>query len=220
MAKKTRTGYQTAGSTDGLKKDLKPLGGSKAPHVWLTPAQMEERYGLSKTYWYLLRKDEIGPPFRPMGYRTVLYREDLVEEWLAQGLVKSISDPKYREMAATRKASKAGAKERASKRAKAQPKPQPATFADVCLYQRRVSRSANRPRIFRGVLDPVALTGPRTCSLVAQALVGKFCKPLPTAPVPHAVFLKEVTARQGAGGIPCSKTLHWNDHLGGRLTTN
>ena len=194
MAKQTRTGYQTAGSTDGLKKDLKPLGGSKAPYVWLTPAQMEERYGLSKTYWYLLRKDGIGPPFRPMGYRTVLYREDLVEEWLSQGLVKSISDPQYREMAATRKASKAGAKERASKRAKAQTKPQHTNFADVCLNQRRTNRSPNRPMIFRIASDPNAVSGPWTCSEAIQALVGRVCKQVPSFPDPPPIFRGEVKA--------------------------
>ncbi len=57
MANKTITGFPPPENPDGPKKELKPLGGSKAPYVWLTPAHMVKRYGFSKSFWYILRKN-------------------------------------------------------------------------------------------------------------------------------------------------------------------
>ena len=121
-----------------------------------------------------------------------------MEEWFAQGMVTSLSDPKYREMVAIRRALRAEGQEMASKRTKAKATPQTAAYSDVCLMQRRANRSDHRPKIFRGALDPFGLSGPMTYIEVAQALTGRLCKLLPTSPVRPAVFLKEVTVRQGA----------------------
>jgi predicted DNA-binding transcriptional regulator AlpA len=65
---------------------------------WVTPEFLEEKFGKSKSYWYDLRRDELGPEFLSLGHRSILYRLASVEEWLKTLVVKSLSDPKYREM--------------------------------------------------------------------------------------------------------------------------
>ncbi len=66
--------------------------------VWVPPSYLIKKYGKSRTYWYLLRKDGLGPEFIPLGHRSILYRLASVLEWIASLAVRSLSDPKYREI--------------------------------------------------------------------------------------------------------------------------
>ena len=111
MSKKPAT-WSPAGAPNEPLKSLPSSQGAKPPYVWLTPKQMVQQYGRSKTYWYLLRKDGFGPAFRPLGARSLAYRQDIVDDWFSQGLVQSFYDPKYLEMAARRKAARKAATQR------------------------------------------------------------------------------------------------------------
>lgn len=75
-------------------------------HIWLTPRGMVERFGMSIPFWYRRRRDDDGPPFVPIGGRSLLYRLDLVEAWFDQHLVTGFGDPKYKEIALRRAAKK------------------------------------------------------------------------------------------------------------------
>lgn len=75
-------------------------------HIWLTPRGMVERFGMSIPFWYRRRRDDDGPPFVPIGGRSLLYRMDLVEAWFDQHLVTGFGDPKYKEIALRRAAKK------------------------------------------------------------------------------------------------------------------
>lgn len=135
MSKKTAT-CSPAGGPNEPGKSL-PFGqGSRPPYVWLTPKQMVQQYGRSKTYWYLLRKDGFGPPFRPLGARSLGYRQDIVDDWFSQGMVQSFYDPKYIEMAAMRKAARKAAKKSAIQ--KAASKVTPVRFVPLCNSWRDV----------------------------------------------------------------------------------
>ncbi len=115
MSKKTAT-FSPAGDPNEPRKSLPSSQGARPPYVWLTPKQMVHQYGRSITYWYLLRKDGFGPAFRPLGARSLAYRQDIVDDWFSQGMVQSFYDPKYIEMAAMRKAArKAAAQKRTPK---------------------------------------------------------------------------------------------------------
>jgi len=90
---------------------------SKPEYVWLTPSQMVQKYGFSTTYWYLRRDDGTGPMFVPCGTRSILYRQDLVDEWFNSQLVSGLRDPKCialkKRNKAAREAAKAGSKAKA-----------------------------------------------------------------------------------------------------------
>jgi len=74
------------------------LGEFQDDDVWVPPRYLIKKYGKSRTYWYLLRRDGLGPEFMPLGHRSILYRLASVLEWIASLTVKSLSDPKYREI--------------------------------------------------------------------------------------------------------------------------
>jgi predicted DNA-binding transcriptional regulator AlpA len=74
-------------------------------HIWLTPRGMVDRFGRSIPFWYRKRKSRTGPPFFPIGGKSILYRLDLVEAWFEQHLVTGFDDPKYKELAASHRAS-------------------------------------------------------------------------------------------------------------------
>lgn len=74
------------------------LGEFQDDDVWVPPSYLIKKYGKSRTYWYLLRKDGLGPEFIPLGHRSILYRLAGVLEWIASLAVRSLSDPKYREI--------------------------------------------------------------------------------------------------------------------------
>jgi len=128
MNKKQATG-SPAGDPNEPGKSLPSSQCSRPPYVWLTPKQMVHQYGRSKTYWYLLRKDGFGPAFRPLGARSLAYRQDIVDDWFSQGLVQSFYDPKYIEMAAMRKAARKATKKAAIQ--KAASKVTPARFVPL-----------------------------------------------------------------------------------------
>lgn len=65
-------------------------------YVYLTPRQMEERFGLSRSYWYRKRDSLIGPLFVPLGARKILYRLDIVQAWFEAQFVQGFDDPKYK----------------------------------------------------------------------------------------------------------------------------
>lgn len=195
MSKKTITGYLPVADPDDLSKGLKPLSASKPPHVWLTPAQMEKRYGRSKTYWYLRRKDGTGPMFLPLGARTILYREDIVEAWLNDRLVQGFDDPKYRAIAATRKAKRAEAKKASSKIAKTQPIPQSYSWVEVRLRQLQTEAPKKRLLHFDWHSQPRTDLKLRTSAEAAQAIIATLCPKCDCGPAPLSVFVKAVIAR-------------------------
>lgn len=195
MSKKIITGCLPVADPDELSKGLKPLSASKPPHVWLTPAQMEKRYGRSKTYWYLRRKDGTGPKFLPLGARTTLYREDIVEAWLNDRLVQGFDDPKYRAIAATRKAKRAEAKKTSSKIANAQPRRQSCSWLEVGLQQLQTEAPKKRLLHFDWLSQPRVDFGLRTSAEAAQAIVATLSPKCDGGPAPLSVFVKEVIAR-------------------------
>lgn len=64
-------------------------------YVYLTPRQMVEHFGLSKSYWYRRRKTNTGPAFVPAGGRKILYRLDIVQAWFDAQFVQGFDDPHY-----------------------------------------------------------------------------------------------------------------------------
>lgn len=65
-------------------------------YVYLTPRQMEQRFGLSRSYWYRRRESQSGPLFAPLGARKILYRLDIVQAWFEEQFVQGFDDPKYK----------------------------------------------------------------------------------------------------------------------------
>ena len=140
MSKKTITS-STADDQNGPRKGLPSIQGPKPPYVWLTPAQMVRQYGRSKTYWYLLRRDDFGPAFRPLGARSLAYRQDIVDDWFSQGLVQSFYDPNYIKMAAMRKAArKAAIQKRTPKAAPPRFVPEGNSWQEARLLKLRPTR--------------------------------------------------------------------------------
>jgi predicted DNA-binding transcriptional regulator AlpA len=141
MSKKKINSFQAVALNEP-GKSLPSSQGSKPPYVWLTPKQMVRQYGRSKTYWYLLRKDGFGPAFRPLGARSLAYRQDIVDDWFSQGLVQSLYDPKYIEMAAKRKdARKAAIQKRTPKATPPKFVPMGTSWQEARLLKLRMSQA-------------------------------------------------------------------------------
>ena len=190
MSKKITTTSPT-GEPDEPRRGQKSLAASIAPYVWLTPQQMEDRYGMSKSYWYNHRRDGTGPPFNPMGARTILYRLDLVEAWFAAREVKGFDDAKYREIEAIRKAKKA--KRIAAKAPKARAMPHLSTFSQLRLGQLRMGAPASGiTRVDRHAQSGTK-PGLQTGSRFAQSVVETLCPKLICCPSGSSrLFTREI----------------------------
>lgn len=117
-------------------------------YVWLTPRQIQERFGLSKSYLYDFRDSPFGLPFAPTGGRKILYRLDLFHEWLEQHLVKGFHDPKYR--AILKQHREAKQKKREKLAASSRKSPEKAFTPGIPIFQSPVSPSGSgRPQSFR-----------------------------------------------------------------------
>lgn len=190
------TGASPTGEPVEPRRGQKPLATSIPPYVWLTPKQMEERYGLSTTYWYLRRDDGTGPPFQSMGARTILYRLDLVEAWFAEREVYGFDDPKYKEIVALRKAKKAKkaeAKQSSAKAPKAQAMPLLSTFSQLRLGQLRSGAPGSRYTRFVGSAQSGCKSVPQTATSVAQSVIATLFPKLICSPSESSCFsMKEV----------------------------
>lgn len=77
----------------------------------ITIAQLVAWTGMSESYWYSLRRDEIGPPYHDFGYGFLRYDPADVTAWFATQKVKGISDPRRQELREERRRKRAAAKE-------------------------------------------------------------------------------------------------------------
>lgn len=177
MAKKI-TGASPTAESDGPRWSQKSFAASIPPYIRLTPAQMEDRYGLSKSFWLNHRKENTGPPFDPMGARTILYPLGGVEAWFAELEVYGFDDPKYKEIVAARKAKtamRAKAKKTSAKAPKARAMPLIPTFSQVRLGQLRLGDPASGITRFDGYAKPGSKSGPQTATRVAQSVIATLC---------------------------------------------
>lgn len=68
------------------------------PHyVWLSIKDLIKEFGKSKSFWYSRRKNSNGPPFFTWYGKTIMYRRDLVIDWMNSGLCTSLSDENYKQ---------------------------------------------------------------------------------------------------------------------------
>jgi len=181
VSRKTTTSVPTE-DPDEPRKGLKAYSASQPPHIWLTPSQMEVRYGRSKSYWYDHRREGTGPPFTPFGTRTILYRLDQVDAWIAELEVKGFSDPKYIELRRARAARRAKAKRTASKVTKVHKESPSFGLAGLRLRQLRSGATAPQIGRFHKQESSRRDSGLRPSGQVAQAAIKTLCpwiQPLP-----------------------------------------
>lgn len=74
-----------------------PQGTARAPH-WVNLKYLISKYGMGKMFWYWHRRNGTGPKFSYLGPRTIVYDENIVDEWFESRSVTGLSDPKYREL--------------------------------------------------------------------------------------------------------------------------
>ncbi len=179
------TAISCTGEPDKPGRGQKSFAASIPPYIRLTPKQMEGRYGLSKSYWLNHRKEGTGPPFDPMGARTILYPLHLVEAWFAELEVYGFDDPKYKAIVAARKAKKAKrdeAKKTSAKAPKAQVMPLIPTFSQVRLAQLRLGAPETGITRFVVYAQAVPKSGPQTATKVAQSVIATLCPSLIFSP--------------------------------------
>ncbi len=179
------TAISPTGEPDEPGRGQKSFAASIPPYIRLTPKQMEGRYGLSKSYWLNHRKEGTGPPFDPMGARTILYPLHLVEAWFAELEVYGFDDPKYKAIIAARRAKtakKAEAKKTSAKARKAQAMTLLPTFSQVRLAQLRLDTPGSGIRHFDGYAQSGSKPGPQTATMVAQSVIATLCPKLIFSP--------------------------------------